>query len=160
MPLTIGEHYKNFTLKNHRFENVTLSEHIGKNNIVLLFFPFVNSGTCEKELCQTRDSLEEYNKLNAIVFGISVDSPFAQKLWFEKLNFGFDLLSDFNKEVCQMYGVLDENWLPAKFGYRGVAKRSAFVIDKNGIIKYAEILDDPGKEPDYEKIIETLKSLS
>lgn len=159
MSLKVGDTYKNFTLKNHRFENVTLSDFIGKKNIVLLFFPFVNSGTCEKELCQTRDSLEDYKNLNATVFGISVDSPFAQKLWDEKLKFGFDLLSDFNKEVCQLYGVLDENWLSEKFGYKGVAKRSAFVIDKNGVIQYAEVLDNPGNEPDYQKIKETLARL-
>jgi len=159
MSVQTGDTYKNFTLKNHRFENVTLSDYIGKKNVVLLFFPFVNSGTCEKELCQTRDSLEDYNKLDATVFGISVDSPFAQKLWNEKLNFGFDLLSDFNKEVCKMYDVLDENWLPNKYGYQGVAKRSAFVIDKKGIIRYAEVLDDPGKEPDYQKIKEVLATL-
>lgn len=159
MSLKVGDTYKNFTLKNHRLENVTLSDYIGKKNIVLLFFPFVNTGTCEKELCQTRDSLEDYKNLNATVFGISVDSPFAQKLWNEKLNFGFDLLSDFNKEVCQLYGVLDENWLSEKFGYKGVAKRSAFVIDKNGVIQYAEVLDNPGNEPDYQKIKETLARL-
>lgn len=159
MSLKVGDTYKNFTLKNHRFENVTLSDFIGKKNIVLLFFPFVNSGTCEKELCQTRDSLEDYKNLNATVFGISVDSPFAQKLWDEKLKFGFDLLSDFNKEVCQLYGVLDENWLSEKFGYKGVAKRSAFVIDKHGVIQYAEVLDNPGNEPDYQKIKETLARL-
>jgi len=159
MSVKVGDTYKNFTLKNNRLEDVTLSDFVGKKNIVLLFFPFVNTGVCEKELCQTRDSLQDYQKLDATVFGISVDSPFAQKLWNEKLNFGFDLLSDFNKEVCQAYGVLDENWLAGKFGYKGVAKRSAFVIDKNGIIQYVEVLDDPGKEPDYQKIKETLANL-
>lgn len=159
MSLQVGNTYKNFTLKNNRLENVTLSDFVGKKNVVLLFFPFVNTGVCEKELCQTRDSLEDYKDLDATIFGISVDSPFAQKLWNDKLNFGFDLLSDFNKEVCQLYGVLDENWLSEKFGYKGVAKRSAFVIDKNGIVQYVEVLDDPGKEPDYEKIRETLSKL-
>lgn len=159
MSVKVGDTYKNFTLKNHRLEDVTLSDFVGKKNIVLLFFPFVNTGVCEKELCQTRDSLQDYQQLDATVFGISVDSPFAQKLWNEKLNFGFDLLSDFNKEVCQSYGVLDENWLAGKFGYKGVAKRSAFVIDKNGIVQYVEVLDDPSKEPDYQKIKETLSNL-
>ncbi len=160
MSVKIGDSYKNFTLKNHRFENVTLSDYVGKKNIVLLFFPFVNSSVCEKELCQTRDSIEDYKNLNATIFGISVDSPFAQKLWNDKLNFGFDLLSDFNKEVCKMYGVLDENWLPDKFGYQGVAKRSAFVIDKNGIVQYVEVLDNPGNEPDFQKIKEVLSKLN
>jgi len=159
MSLKVGDNFIDFTLKNQRFENITLSEYVGKNNIVLLFFPFVNSSVCERELCQTRDVLEDYKGFDATVFAISVDSPFAQKLWDEKLKFGFDLLSDFNKEVCRSYGVLDENWLSEKFGYYGVAKRSAFVIDKLGKIQYVEILDEPGKEPDYNKIRETLASL-
>lgn len=159
MSVKVGDKYKNFTLKNHRFEDVNLSDYVGKKNVILLFFPFVNTGVCEKEMCQTRDNLEDYKNLDATVFGISVDSPFAQKLWNEKLNLGFDLLSDFNKEVCQLYGVLDENWVPGKWNYKGVAKRSAFVIDKDGIIQYAEVLDDPGKEPDYQKIKEVLSKL-
>ncbi len=159
MSVKFGDQYKNFTLKNHRLEDVTLSDFVGKKNVLLLFFPFVNTGVCEKEMCQTRDSLQDYQQFDATVFGISVDSPFAQKLWNDKLNFGFDLLSDFNKEVCQAYVVLDENWVPAKFGYKGVAKRSAFIIDKNGVVQYVEVLDDPGKEPDYQKIKETLARL-
>lgn len=159
MALNIGDNFIDFTLKNQRFENIRLSDFVGKKNVLLLFFPFVNSGVCEKELCQTRDGLEDYKGFDATVFAISVDSPFAQKLWDEKLKFGFDLLSDFNKEVCRLYGVLDENWVPGKYGYNGVAKRSAFIIDKEGKIRYMEILDDPGKEPDYTKIKETLANL-
>lgn len=160
MSVKIGDNYIDFTLKNQRLEEVKLSDYIGKKNVVLLFFPFVNTGVCEKELCQARDDLENYKNLDATIFAISVDSPFAQKLWDEKLKLGYDLLSDFNKEVCRAYGVLDENWLPGKFNFNGVAKRSAFVIDKTGKIRYAEVLDDPGKEPNYEAIKRTLSDLS
>ncbi len=159
MSIKIGDKFKDFTLKNHKFENVRLNDFVGKQNIVLLFFPFVNTGVCEKELCSTRDNMGLYNGLNAKVFAISVDSAFSQKLWNDKFNFGFDLLSDFNKEVSSLYGVLEELWVPGKWNYKGVSKRSAFVIDKNGIIKYAEVLNDPGKEPNYQAIKNLLESL-
>jgi peroxiredoxin len=160
MEVKIGETYKDFTLKNHKFESVKLSDFVFKQNVVLLFFPFVNTGVCEKELCSTRDNMKWYSNLDAKVFAVSVDSPFALKLWDEKFNFGFDLLSDFNKEVCKQYGVLEEIWVPNKWGFKGVAKRSVFVIDKEGKIKYAEVLDDPGKEPNYESIQSALRRLS
>lgn len=159
MSIKIGDKFKDFTLKNHKFENVKLNDFIGKQNIVLLFFPFVNTGICEKELCSTRDNMGLYNGLNAKVFAISVDSAFSQKLWNDKFNFGFDLLSDFNKEVSTLYDVLEELWVPGKWDYKGVSKRSAFVIDKNGIIKYAEVLNDPGKEPNYQAIKNLHESL-
>ncbi len=159
MSIKKGDAYKNFNLKNHKFDNVNLNDFVAKQNVVLLFFPFVNTGVCEKELCTTRDNMDVYANLNAKVFAISVDSPFALKLWNDKFNFGFDLLSDFNKEVSELYGVLEENWVPAKWGLKGVAKRSAFVIDKNGVVQYTEVLDDPGKEPNYESIKSVLESL-
>lgn len=159
MSLKIGDNYKDFTLKNQKFESVKLSEFVAKQNVVLLFFPFVNTGVCEKELCSTRDNMDMYGNLNAKVFAISVDSPFALKLWNDKFDFGFDLLSDFNKEVCKQYEVVEEVWVPGKWDYKGVAKRSAFVIDKEGKIQYTEVLDDPGKEPNYEFIKSVLENL-
>jgi peroxiredoxin len=79
-------------------------------------------------------------------------------LWNDKQKFNFPLLSDFNKEVCQLYGSYFDVFLPGKFDYKGVAKRSAFVIDKNGVIKYIEILPTPGEEPNYNAIQEALKN--
>jgi len=125
----------------------------------LLFFPLVNTSVCEKELCSFRDSLKQYEELDAQIFAISVDSPFSLKLWNEKQKFNFPLLSDFNKEISKLYGAFYEVFAPGKFDFKGVAKRSAFIIDKQGIIRYIEILENAGEEPNYEKIQEELKKL-
>lgn len=159
MSLQIGDVAPNFTLRNTSNETVTLSDFKEKSNVVLLFFPAVGSGVCEKELCSTRDSMKDYENLNAQVFGISVDSPFSQKLWVEKHKFNFALLSDFNKEVAPAFGAFYDLWLPGKWDLKGVAKRAAFVIDKNGLIQYAEVLESAGEEPNYNAVQETLKKL-
>lgn len=158
--LKVGDKAPLFTLKNHNLEDVSLSNLIGKKNIVILFFPLVNTSVCEKELCSTRDSMKDYEDLDAEVLAISVDSPFALKLWNDKHKFNFNLLSDFNKEVAPAYGAFYDVFAPGKFDYKGVAKRSAFVIDKNGVLQYVEVLENAGDEPNYEAIKETLKKLS
>lgn len=155
----LGDMAPDFKLKSHKIEDITLSSFRGIKNVVLLFFPLVNTTTCEKEMCSTRDSMKQYEDLNAQILAISVDSPFAQKLWCDKQKFNFLLLSDFNKEVSRAYGVLYENFLPGKFDYKGVAKRSAFVLDKKGVVQYVEILEEPGKEPNYTAIQDVLKKL-
>lgn len=159
MSVKVGDKALNFKLKNHLLEDVELKSFEGKTNVVLLFFPLVNTSVCEKELCTMRDEMAQYENLSAQVLAISVDSPFAQKLWVEKNKFNFPLLSDFNKEVCQMYGAYYDVFVPGKFDYKGVAKRSAFVIDKNGIIRYAEVLENAGDEPNYNAIQEVLNKL-
>ncbi len=159
MALKVGDTAPNFTLRDTNNQVHSLSDHKGKNNVVLLFFPAVGTGVCEKELCSTRDSMKDYEGLNAQVFGISVDGPFSQKLWVDKYQFNFPLLSDFNKEVAPSYGAFYDVWLPGKWDLKGVAKRSAFVIDKNGVIQYAEVLENAGEEPNYAAVIETLKKL-
>lgn len=159
MALQIGDVAPNFTLKSNSIEDVTLSSFKGNKNVVVLFFPLANTGTCEKELCTMRDGLAQYEDLDAQVLAISVDSPFTLKLWAEQQKFNFPLLSDFNKEVCQAYGAFYDNFLPGKFDYVGVAKRSAFVINKEGVVKYAEVLEVATDEPSYEGIQEALKSI-
>jgi peroxiredoxin len=159
MSLKIGDKALDFELFNNNLEKTKLSDYIGKKNIVLLFFPLVNTSVCEKELCSFRDSLKQYEELDAQIFAISVDSPFALKLWNEKQKFNFPLLSDFNKEISKLYGAFYEVFAPGKFDFKGVAKRSAFIIDKQGIIRYIEILENAGEEPNYEKIQEELKKL-
>ncbi len=159
MPLKAGDKAPDFTLKSHTLDQVSLSDYKDKSNVVLLFFPLVNSSVCEKELCSFRDGLSQYNEMDAQVLAVSVDSHFAQQLWADKHNFNFPLLTDFNKEVCQKYEAYHDIFVPGKLDYNGVAKRSAFVIDKSGIIKYAEVLDNPGDEPNYDAVKETLKSL-
>ncbi|HRI48361.1 MAG: peroxiredoxin [Ignavibacteriaceae bacterium] len=157
MSVSVGSVAPDFTLKNQNTEDVTLSSFRGKK-VVVLFFPFANTSVCTKEMCTFRDALSDYKNLDAQVLGISVDSPFSLKLWDDKNNYGFPLLSDFNKEVSTLYGVLYESFVPAKFDYKGVAKRSAFVLDENGVVKYAEVLEVAGDEPNYDNIQAALKS--
>jgi peroxiredoxin len=160
MALKVGDAAPNFSLKNTAGETVSLADFKGKKNVVVLFFPAVGTSVCEKELCSTRDGMKDYENLEAQVLAISVDGPFAQKLWADKHQFNFPVLSDFNKEVSQTYGAFYDVWLPGKFDLKGVSKRSAFVIDKNGIIQYAEVLENAGEEPNYSAVQETLKNLA
>ena len=160
MALKVGDAAPNFTLKSAANEAYTLADYKGKKNVLLLFFPAVGTSVCEKELCSTRDSMKDYENLNAQVFAISVDGPFAQKLWSDKHQFNFPVLSDFNKDVSKAYDAFYDVWLAGKFDLKGVSKRSAFVIDKNGTIQYAEVLENAGEEPNYSAVQDVLKKLS
>lgn len=156
MSVQIGQDAPDFTLKNSDMQDVTLSSFRGQKNVVLLFVPLAFTGVCTTELCSVRDNLNTYAGLNAEVFGLSVDSPFAQKAWKEKEHLNFALLSDFNRQAVQAYGAQYESLL----GLQGVAKRAAFVIDKQGKIQYAEVLEDARNLPNFDKINETLKGLN
>jgi glutaredoxin-dependent peroxiredoxin len=145
-----------FALYNTDKKLVRLSEWKGKN-VVLLFIPFAFTGTCTKELCAVRDDISYYDNLNAVVFGISVDTPYSLAKFKEEQKLNMDLLSDFNKEAMQTYDTMYEVFGAMQF--RGVAKRSAFVIDKNGILRYAEVLENAGEIPDFGKIKACLESL-
>jgi peroxiredoxin len=155
MSVQVGQEAPNFTLKNTDMQDVTLNALRGQKNVVLLFVPLAFTGVCTNELCSVRDNLNNYTSLNAEVFGISVDSPFAQKQWKEKEQLNFTLLSDFNREAVKAYGVQYDRLL----SFEGVAKRSAFVIDKEGKVRYAEVMDDARNLPNFDKIRETLQSL-
>jgi len=155
MKLEIGTKAPLFELTDSEKQTVKLTDHLGKN-VVLLFFPAAFTGTCTKEMCQTRDELSTYNNMNAQVFGISVDMPFTLKKFKEEQNLNFSLLSDFNKEVGSAYGCLYEKWI---LGLKGVDKRSSFVIDKAGIVRFAEILENASDYPNFEAIKKTLESL-
>ena len=156
MNLQINNQAPDFKLFNTEKNPVTLSDLKGKN-VVLLFFPFAFTSTCTEELCATRDELEYYNTVNAAVFGISNDSVFVLKKFREALNLNFELLSDWNKTVSKDYNSLYDEFI---LGTKEVAKRSAFVVDKNGVLKYAEVLEDAGKIPNFAAIKECLKALS
>jgi len=156
MSVQAGQDAPDFTLKNTDMQEVTLSSLRGQKNVVLLFVPFAFTGVCTTELCSVRDTMNNYANLNAEVFGISVDSPFAQKQWKEKEQLNFTLLSDFNREACKAYGAYYDNLL----GLQGVAKRAAFVIDKAGQVRYAEILDNARNLPNFDSIRETLQGLA
>jgi glutaredoxin-dependent peroxiredoxin len=151
-----GQLAPDFSLYNTEKQAVTLSQLKGKN-VVLLFVPHAFTGVCTKELCHMRDHLHDYTDLNAEIFGISVDSLHVLKKWKELEGFNFELLSDFNKETSTAYNSLYEVF---GLGLKGVSKRSAFVIDKEGVIRYAEILDNPGEVPNFEDIKATLAGLN
>ena len=156
MSLQIGQTAPDFTLYNTDKKPVSLSELKGKN-VLLLFFPMAFTSVCTAELCSVRDNFKIYESLQAVPFGISVDSLYSLKKFKEEQGLNFDLLSDFNKEVSVAYGSLYEQF---GFGMRGVSKRSAFVIDSNGIIRYAEVLENAGEQPDFAAIRESLAAVT
>ena len=155
MSLKIGDKAPDFTLFNQEGEAVTLSSFKGKN-VVVLFFPAANTGACTTEMCTFRDELKEYENLNAQLLGISVDTHFALKMFHEKNNCNFPLLSDFNKKVIKDYDVVLDVFVPGKFDYFNTAKRAAFVVDKNGNVKYFEILANVGGQPNFDAIKKAL----
>ncbi|HXB08563.1 MAG TPA: peroxiredoxin [Puia sp.] len=154
--IQVGQQAPDFTLFNSEKEKVTLSDYKGKN-VLLLFFPQAFTGTCTKELCSMRDNLAFYNQANAQVFGISVDSVFTLSRYKEDQKLNFPLLSDFNKNVSTEYGTLYDTFV---FDMRGVSKRSAFIIDKKGIVRYAEVLETATDLPDFDAIQKTLSSIN
>jgi len=156
MKIGIGEKAPEFTLYNSEKNKVSLADYKGKN-VLLLFFPQAFTSVCTKELCGIRDNIALYNKMNAVVFGISVDSVFTLKKYKEDQGYNFDLLSDFNKEVSEAYDTIYEVW---KLDMRGVSKRSAFLIDKEGVIRYAEVLENDRDVPDITAIEKTLADIS
>jgi len=156
MPAQIGEKAPDFSLYDSNRTKVTLSEQQG-SNILLLFFPAAFTSVCTAELCATRDNITAYNNANAKVFGISVDSLFTLARFKEDQHLNFPLLSDFNKTASKAYGALYETF---GFDMQGVSKRAAFVIDAEGILRYAEVLENAGEQPDFQKIQETLASLN
>ena len=157
MRIGAGQQAPDFTLFNTDKQKVSLADQKGKN-VVLLFFPFAFTGTCTAELCNVRDNIGIYNNTNAQVFGLSVDSLFTLDKYKADQNLNFPLLSDFNKEASSAFGVLYDIF-PA-FELQGVSKRAAFVIDKEGVVRYAEICPTPGDLPDFTAIQKTLEGLN
>ena len=163
MPLTVGTKAPDFTLSTKTADgpkHVKLSDNFGKKNTLLLFFPMAFTGTCTEEMCSVGNGLGEYTGLNSEVYGISGDNPFAQAAWAEKEKIKVTLLSDYEHRTAKEYGVVYDSFLPQKnLGMSGVPKRSAFIVDKNGVIQYAESNDDPGKLPSFDKIKAKLAEL-
>lgn len=156
MAISVGQAAPDFTLHDSDKNKVTLSELKGKN-VLLLFFPQAFTGVCTKELCGVRDDIAAYNNVNAQVLGISVDSVFTLAKFKELQGYNFPLLSDFNKTVSEQYDTIYQDWI---LDMKGVSKRSAFVIDKEGIVRYAEVLESAGDVPNFEAIMSTLQSLN
>lgn len=154
--ITVGQQAPNFTLHTSVKGETIILENLRGKNVLLLFFPMAFTGVCTTELCNVRDNIARYNNANAEVFGISVDSIFTLAKYKEEQKLNFTLLSDFNKDVSTAYGCIYDNFI----GWmKGVSKRSAFVIDKNGIIQYAEVLENAGDLPNFEAVNNVLNSL-
>ena len=155
MKIEKGQKAPAFGLYDSDRNKVNLSDFHGKN-VVLLFFPLAFTSVCTAELCSVRDNLSRYEQLNAEVFGISVDSLHTLKRFKQDQQLNFRLLSDFNKEVSAAYGCLYDTF---SFDMRGVSKRAAFVIDADGIVQYAEVLENAGNQPDFRAIQAALETM-
>lgn len=155
MTIQPGDKTPDFKLYNSDKKEVSSKDFEGRN-VVIHFFPMAFTGTCTEQLCTLRDDLSSYKDMGAEVVGISVDSPFTLAKYKEDQQYNFDLLSDFNKEVSQQFGAYYEEFV---MGLKGVSKRAAFVVDKSGTIRYAEVLDNAGELPDFQKIKGVLQDL-
>jgi peroxiredoxin len=158
MGITVGDQAPDFTLKSKSgdMEDISLSDYRDNKNVVILFFPLAYTGVCTDEMCSVSGGLADYDALDAQVLGISVDSPFAQEAWAKENDITIPLLSDFNKEVSAAYGSQFEDLI----GFKGVAKRSAFVVDKSGVVRFASVSDNPAELPDFDAIKSCLQALS
>ena len=155
MSVQVNDKAPAFTLFSDAKSEVSLADYEGRN-LLVLFFPLAFTGVCTEELCSMRDALADYNNMETDVVGISVDSVFTLEKFKQAEGLNFPLLSDFNKDVSRQYGALYEDFV---LGMRGVSKRSAFIIDKEGTIRYAEVLDNAGDLPNFVAIKETLANL-
>lgn len=155
MSVDAGSKAPDFTLSDQERRPVTLSQQRGQP-VVLVFFPAAFSGTCQQELCTFRDSMSRLNDARAQVYGISVDTFFALKAFHDQQALGFPLLSDFNKTVIRDYGVFNDDMI----GLKGIAKRSVFVLDAEGVVRHREVLEDARNEPDYEAVLAVVEKLA
>ena len=163
MALAVGTKAPDFSLPTKTAEGpkqIKLSDNFGKTNTLLLFFPMAFTGVCTTEMCSLTPDLPNYSGMNAAVYGISGDNPFAQEAWAKKENISVTLLSDYEHKVANEYQVAYDSFLPQiNLGMGGVPKRSAFIVDRDGVIQYAESNDDAKQLPDFEKIKAKLAEL-
>lgn len=151
MPIAVGTKAPDFTLKTKTADgpkDVKLSDQFGKKQVVLFFFPLAFTGVCTQEMCDLTSGLSHYTALDAEVYGISVDSPFAQEAWAKQNKITITLLSDLNKQVIKAYDVV----FPMLAGVGDTAARAAFVIGKDGVIKYAEQTPSPKHLPNFDAV--------
>jgi glutaredoxin-dependent peroxiredoxin len=163
MPLAVGTKAPDFTLSTKTADGpkqVKLSDNFGKQNTLLLFFPMAFTGTCTMEMCGVSMDLSAYGSLNAAVYGISGDNPFAQEAWAQKEKIAVPLLSDYEHEVARAYGVAYDSFLPQmNLGMGGVPKRAVFIIDRDGKIQYAESNEDARALPNFDQVKAKLADL-
>ena len=155
MALKVGDKAPGFTLPDQDKKEHALSGFFGKKT-VLAFFPGAFTGVCTKEMCTFRDSMTNLNSMNAQVVGISVDSPFSNKAFADANKLTFPILSDYARTAIKAYGIVHDGFAGLK-GYTA-AYRSVFVLDKNGVIKYMWVTENPGIEPPYEEVKKALAS--
>jgi glutaredoxin-dependent peroxiredoxin len=153
---SVNQPAPDFTLFDSAKNQVSLHNLKGKK-VVLLFYPFAFSSTCTKELCYVRDNMSLFNNIDAEVLGISVDSLYTLARFKEEQGYQFTLLSDFNKEVSRLYNAIYEDW---NYNMKGVSKRASFVIDRQGIVRYAQVLANAGDLPDFDAIQASLGAIS
>ena len=157
--VTIGERAPNFTAPlaggnaYNDVEQFTLSEAIGDGPIILAFYPAAFTSGCTKEMCAFRDSIGEFNALDAQVYGVSVDLPFAQNIWIQEHTLTFPMISDWNHEIIRKYNVI----LNDMYGMIESAERSVFIIDTDGVVTYRWIREDGN--PDFEELITELQTV-
>jgi peroxiredoxin len=156
MALEVGQKAPEFSLYNSEKNKVNLSDYMGKK-VLLLFFPQAFSGICTTELCSVRDDIGKYENVDAHVLAVSVDSVNSLNRFKQDQGYNFPMLSDFNKETSRAYGAIYENWV---LDMKGVSKRSAFVIDREGVVQYAEVSESPADIPNFEAILESLSKIA
>ena len=158
MPIAVGTKAPDFTLKSkdaNGLRDVTLSENFGKKNTLLIFFPLAFTGVCTQELCDVTQGLNSYAESGADVIGISVDSPFAQEAWAQKEKISVTLVSDLDKKTTEAYGTA----FPGLAGIGTASARAAFIVDKDGVIQYAEQTPTPKDLPNFDAIKAKLEEL-
>ncbi|MGA2680446.1 MAG: peroxiredoxin [Candidatus Bathyarchaeia archaeon] len=154
--IKVGDKAPDFTLPDTDMKQRSLKEFMGQK-IVLAFFVGAFTSTCTKEMCEFRDSMSRLTDLKAQVVGISVNDPFSNKAFLEKNRLPFPVLSDYKRETIKAYGLE----LPNFAGLNGytVAKRSIFILDMNGVVRYVWVSENPSVEPNYMEIQKALEEI-
>jgi peroxiredoxin len=151
--IAVGDKAPDFELPGTTGKKIKLSDQLSNGPVVLLFYPLDWSPVCTKELCTLQDGFTEFEELGATILAISIDSIFSHQAWAEKLGINFPLLSDFNREVIRSYGVIHEEIM----GLKGIAKRSVFILDREGTVRYRWVSEDPSQLPNMDEVKEQVK---
>lgn len=158
MVLRLGQRAPEFSLPDADKKTRSLGEFTRLGTVILAFFPFAFSGVCDKEMCAFRDGFGALQGAGAQLVGVSVDSSFSLKAFAQTYNLQFPLLSDFNKKVTKLYGVLQDPW--PGLGYKGVAKRATFVVDRKGVLRHRWVTEIPSEEPPYAEVVKAAQKLA
>lgn len=158
MVLRLGQKAPEFSLPDTDRKTRSLGEFTKQGTVILAFFPFAFSGVCDKEMCTFRDGFGTLQGAGAQLVGVSVDSAFSLKAFAQTYNLQFPLLSDFNKKVTKLYGVLQDPWVG--LGYKGVSKRATFVVDGRGMLRHRWVTDTPSEEPPYDEVVKAIQKLA